>query len=80
MIKTKTATIEGKRVGPKSIKAQRKRLLLSQADLAKLLGVSPNTVWHWEAGKMKPRKGTAAKLIGLRDMSPEDVKEELSRL
>jgi len=41
-------------VTPKQIKALRKKLSLTQADLAKRLGVSTSTVTAWERGKATP--------------------------
>jgi transcriptional regulator with XRE-family HTH domain len=38
----------------KDIKREREKLGLSQAALAKLLGVAENTVWRWEVGQRKP--------------------------
>lgn len=36
------------------IKRERRRLRLSQARAAELLGVSPRTLWDWEHGKKAP--------------------------
>lgn len=48
-----------------SIAADRQRLGLSQADLAKRLGVSQQSVSKWEEGKSAPRPGKLKNLIGL---------------
>ena len=36
---------------PDDLKALRRQLHLSQAKLAAKLGVDPQTVWRWEAGR-----------------------------
>lgn len=43
----------------------RKKLGLSAADMAKLLGVSLQTVYHWEKGQSKPR---ASQLQGIAEV------------
>lgn len=47
---------------------------LSQADFAKVLGVSTSTVSSWEQGMRKP-SGTAAKLLILIDNDPSRINE-----
>ena len=42
------------RISPKSIKSHRRRLNRSQAQMAKLLGVSTASVTFWEAGRTSP--------------------------
>jgi transcriptional regulator with XRE-family HTH domain len=41
-------------VGSNNIRYYRKKLGISQADIAKELGVSPNSVSKWETGKTMP--------------------------
>ena len=41
-------------MGSNNIRYYRKKLVISQADNAKALGVSPNSVSKWETGKTKP--------------------------
>ena len=51
---------------PEKLKAHRKRLGLTQADLATLLEVPARTHWEWEAGKTTPyaitQEGALARL------------------
>jgi DNA-binding transcriptional regulator YiaG len=54
----------------------RKRLGLSQAELAKLVGVSPQTVLNWEHGSI-PRDEQKAKILGLRKLGARQVREIL---
>ncbi|MBX9960769.1 MAG: helix-turn-helix domain-containing protein [Burkholderiaceae bacterium] len=43
----------------------RKKLGLSAADMGKLLGVSLQTIYHWEKGQSKPR---ASQLLGIAEV------------
>lgn len=45
-----------------SLKAQRERLRLTQAEAATLLDVSPRAIWQWEQGQ-KPLAVTAEGVI-----------------
>ena len=66
-----------KRLGPKLIKAQRKRLGLSQREFALLLGVSTNTLVLWESGKTNPREKVRAQFAAIREMGRRDAKKLL---
>ena len=57
----------------KGVKALRKRLGATQAGLAKLVGVSSQTVVNWEAhkGKINLRKATAGRLQEIRGWGNE---------
>jgi DNA-binding transcriptional regulator YiaG len=64
----------------KGIKAIRKRLGISQVQLAKLVGVSDQTVVNWEKNEGKinlRRKETGVRLAELRSMNKRTVAEEL---
>jgi DNA-binding transcriptional regulator YiaG len=56
----------------KSIPATRKRLGLSQAEFAHLLGISVRTLHHWEQGTRRPT-GAARILLRLAAQHPEAV-------
>src|SRR6185369_9109186 len=45
----------GLRFRPKGFAAHRRRLGISAAQAGALLGVSGQSIYHWEAGKAKPR-------------------------
>ncbi|UXI67055.1 helix-turn-helix transcriptional regulator [Tahibacter amnicola] len=58
----------------------RKRLGVSQAALAKLVGVSSQTIYNWENGKVKPRAEQLAALAAVRDLGKREVQRRLSSL
>ena len=51
------------RYSAKRFQSNRKRLGLSAADYGKLIGVSAQTVYHWESGKARPRKERMAAYV-----------------
>ena len=63
------------RLSADSIKKHRKRLKLSQTELAKLLNVSTNTIVRWEAGTSKPRAAHRPGIAQLRTMGAREVKK-----
>ena len=66
------------RITPRSIKSQRARLHLSQAQLGLLLDVSTNTVVRWETGRTVPRPRHREELARLRTMGVRQVKKLLA--
>ena len=62
------------RVVMSPIISARKKSGLSQADFAKLLGVSVQTLQEWEQGRRKP-SGAAKKLIEIAERHPDVLKE-----
>lgn len=56
----------------------RKKLGLSAADAGKLLGVSGQTIYSWEAGSSKPRAQQLAKIVILRGMGKREVEALLN--
>lgn len=71
---------EGARFSARSVKAQRAKLKLSAADYAKLIGVSPLTVYHWEQGKSRPRQAQFAALVAARGMGRREAVAKLDLL
>lgn len=74
------AAPEGARFSARSVKAQRSRLGLSAADYAKLVGVSPLTVYNWETGKTRPREEQLAALVALRGIGKREAYRRLELL
>jgi len=71
---------EGVRFSVRSVKAQRERLGLSAADYAKLVGVSPLTIYNWEQGKSRPRKAQLAALVAVRGIGKRKALAKLELL
>ena len=58
----------------------RKKLDLSAADMGKLLGVSLQTVYHWEKGQSKPRASQMKAIADVRKLGRRDATVRLSGL
>jgi DNA-binding transcriptional regulator YiaG len=68
------------RLGPSLIKAQRKRLGLSQQEFGRLLGVSTNTMLLWEKGKTSPREKMRPLFAAVRKLGRRDAKRRLEAM
>ena len=60
------------------IRKARNGVGLTQKQLADLVGVAPNTVWAWEAGRMKPVHDNLVEIAfhcgtGVRELEGRDV-------
>lgn len=55
----------------------RKRLHLSQAELAEMVGVNMFSVSHWELGKNIPRQAQQDKLAEIRALPKKELRERL---
>lgn len=62
----------------KKITKLRKRLHLTQAEFAELLGVNMFSVSHWELGKNVPRAAQQAKILELRELSRPELRKRLN--
>ena len=58
---------------PERLRAHRARAGLSQGKLARLIGVETNTVWRYEAGKLKPRMDLLPLIAGALGVSVDDL-------
>lgn len=63
---------------PKGLASTRKRLGLSAADLAKMVGVSTQTIYNWERGATKPGPAQVEKLTSLRGVGKRQLQKHLS--
>jgi len=70
---------EGSRFSPRSVRAQRRRLKLSATQYGKLLGVSAQTVYLWERGKVRPAKAQFSALIEARGMGRREALQQLQK-
>ena len=69
--------LQGLRFSPRSVRAQRRRLKLSAQEFGKLVGVSGQTVYHWEQGKGRPRAAQFASLISVRGIGLREARSRL---
>ena len=58
--------------------ALRKRFALSAADMSKLIGVSGQTIYHWESGSSRPRASQLAAIAEVRKLSKRQAGERLA--
>ena len=72
--------VEGMRFSPRSVRSHRKRLKLSAEEYAKLVGVSMQTIYHWEQGKSRPRKSQLAALVTARALGRREALKRLDIL
>jgi DNA-binding transcriptional regulator YiaG len=63
---------------PAKIRSLRRKLGLSQKELAILTGASSGAVVSWEKGKFKPKKDKADRLAGFAKMGKEEVRNLLA--
>lgn len=70
----------GLRYSAKGLIAQRKRLGLSATAVAKILGVSVQSVYKWEEGKTRPRASQLPAIASLRKMGKLEAAKRLAGL
>lgn len=70
----------GLRFSAKGLAAQRKRLGLSAAQVAALLGVSGQSIYKWEDGKARPRASQLPAIATLRTMGKREANARLAAL
>ena len=70
------------RVTAKGMRSMRKRLRLTQAEFARLLGVSMPTVWQWEkkTGALKVRDETKKAIFAIRDLGAREARRRLDEM
>ena len=67
----------GPRFSPIWLASHRKKLELSAADYAELVGVSPLTIYNWEKGKPHPQRAQLEALAAVRGMKKMEAWREL---
>ncbi len=67
------------RFSPRLVKTLRRKLKMSQKELAILLGVTPGAVQNWETGKFTPKADKKAALAALRKLGRTEVKKLLAK-
>jgi DNA-binding transcriptional regulator YiaG len=69
--------VEISRFSPRLFRSLRKRLGISQKELATLVGVTVGAVHQWESGKFQPRDEKKGTLVALRKLGRREVRELL---
>jgi len=77
---TSEATGTPTRFVAKGLRSLRQRLGLSAAELARLLGVSMQSVYNWERKKAVPRRSQVAAIVSLRAISKKEAQTRLEQL
>jgi DNA-binding transcriptional regulator YiaG len=58
---------------PKGLSSLRKRLGVSIEEFARLLDVSPQSIYNWQTGKTVPRRAQLEKLASVRSMGKREA-------
>ena len=66
------------RFSAKSLASQRRRLGLSAAECGLLVGTSAQSIYNWEAGKVRPRARHLAAIAALRTLGKKDAAAHLA--
>lgn len=56
----------------------RKKLQLNAAEMGKLIGVSAQSVYHWEQGKSRPRASQLPAIAAVRKLTKKQAQEALN--
>ena len=73
-----TAASTKRRFSAIRLAAHRANLGLSAAVYGQLVGVSGQTIYHWEQGKARPRAAQLENLAAVRDLGARDIAERIS--
>jgi DNA-binding transcriptional regulator YiaG len=68
------------RFSAKGLAAKRRRLGLSAAEMAALLGVSAQSIYKWEEGKARPRASQLPVIATVRNMGKREATARLESL
>ena len=76
------ADVDAERVrfSAKGLRLQRQRLGLSAANYGRLIGVTGQTVYSWEAETSRPRKQQVAQIASLRSLGKREAQARLEQL
>jgi DNA-binding transcriptional regulator YiaG len=64
----------------KGLRSQRKRLGLSAENYGRLIGVTGQTIYSWEAQTSRPRKSQLARIASLRHIGKREAQARLEQL
>jgi len=72
--------VKAARFSAKGLRVQRERLGLSAENFGKLLGVSAQSIYHWEHEKARPRAEQVLKVAALRGIAKREAEARLDHL
>lgn len=78
VVSAEEGSTEGLRFRVTGFASLRKKLGISAAEMGKLLGVSAQSVYHWETGKTKPRASQLAAIAAVRKLGKRAVAAKLA--
>ncbi len=64
----------------KDLKSHREKLGISAADYAMLVGVSAQSIYHWESEKSTPRKSQLPALVAVRKLGVREAQRRLEMM
>ena len=67
-----------RRFSPTRLAGHRAKTGLSAANYGQLVGVSGQTIYHWEQGKARPRAAQIENLAAVRDLGAREIAERLA--
>jgi DNA-binding transcriptional regulator YiaG len=76
VLRTGVSAGPGRPLTPQSIRSLRERLGMPRVEFAKLLGVSPGSIFGWETGRTLPRGRSVARLREVRKMGVRAARDE----
>jgi DNA-binding transcriptional regulator YiaG len=79
VLRTGVSAGPGRPLTPQSIRSLRERLGMPRVEFAKLLGVSPGSIFGWETGRTLPRGRSVARLREVRKMGVRAARGERSK-
>jgi DNA-binding transcriptional regulator YiaG len=68
------------RFSPQRFAKQRQKLGLSAADMGRLIGVSGQSIYKWEAGKSRPRPQQLQAIAALRKLGKREASRRLEEM
>ena len=76
------AAAEKARITAKGMRSLRRRLRLSGQDFAKLLGITPQMVYHWDKvqGPLSVREKTRTSILAVRDIGAREARRLLEAM
>lgn len=70
----------GPQMSPQAIRAVRDRMQMTREQFARLVGVSPGSIFGWESGRTQPRRGAVGRLAELRKVGVRAARAQVAGL